>query len=155
MKVRLNVEFRAETTNSQSQAVLDSIQTVEGVLTATVGMYYEIDVAADDLIMATEILLRIRSNLRSVLTVDKVAFQLTPTQTPAEVQVGSDFSLDEVMSEHCIRVFARLGNKKQAARVLGLTRRSLYRRLTQIGLHRPVRTVRVKASRRSPSSALL
>ncbi len=59
-----------------------------------------------------------------------------PTAPVATVDVvETDLSLEQVERRHIERVMASLGgNKRAAARVLGVDRRTLYRKLTQFGM---------------------
>ena len=62
-------------------------------------------------------------------------YAVAPAPPPAEALPGSDDLLVNVEREHIQRALVRAnGNKKAAARMLGLSRRALYRRLERLDL---------------------
>jgi two-component system, NtrC family, response regulator AtoC len=66
----------------------------------------------------------------------------TTAPSPRFEKLGQELTLAEVEREHILGVLERVGgNRSRAAEVLGLPRRTLYRRLEEYGAHRAPRQV--------------
>ena len=89
---------------------------------------------------------QLRNVLERVVLLSGDVEELLPAHLPPELRtapsralelVGDDLSLAEAERLHIGRVLARCGgNRLQAARVLGITRSTLYKRLKEYGLER-------------------
>jgi two-component system, NtrC family, response regulator AlgB len=55
-------------------------------------------------------------------------------RSKAEVQVGTDATLDALEREHVLRVLARVSNLDEAARILGIDASTLWRKRKKYGV---------------------